>query len=41
MECVDYGKMKSWEAAAESATNTYPSGCYSTAGWVINRGRNP
>jgi hypothetical protein len=41
MECVDYWKMKSQAAAAESATDTYPSGYCSAAGWVINKGRNP
>jgi hypothetical protein len=41
MECVDYWKMKSWAAAAESPIDTYLSGRYSAAGWVINRDRNP
>jgi hypothetical protein len=41
MECVDYRKMKSQAAAAESAADTYPSGRCSTAGWVINSSRNP
>jgi hypothetical protein len=38
---VDYWKMKGQAAAAESATDTYPYGCCSATGWVINRGRNP
>jgi hypothetical protein len=41
MELVDYWKMKSQVAAAESAGNTYPSGRCSTADWVINKGQNP
>jgi hypothetical protein len=41
MEHVDYWKMKSREAAAELAGDTYPSSRCSDAGWVINRGQNP
>jgi hypothetical protein len=41
MEHVDYRKMKSHAAAAESAVDTYPSGRCGTAGWIINRSRNP
>jgi hypothetical protein len=32
MERVDYWKMKSQAAAAESAADTYPSGRYSATG---------
>jgi hypothetical protein len=37
MKCVDYWKLKCQAAAAESAADTYPSGRYSAAGWLINR----
>jgi hypothetical protein len=41
MKRVDYWKLKSQAAATESAADTYPSGRYSAAGWLINRSRNP
>jgi hypothetical protein len=41
MKRVDYWKLKSQAAAAESAVNTYPSGRYSAVGWLINRCQNP
>jgi hypothetical protein len=41
MERVDYWKLKSQVAAAVLAADTYPSGRYSAAGWLINRSRNP
>jgi hypothetical protein len=41
MKHIDYWKLKSQAAAAESAVDTYPSGHFITAGWLINRSRNP
>jgi hypothetical protein len=41
MKRVDYWKLKSQEAAAESAVDTCPSGCYGATGLLINRNRNP
>jgi hypothetical protein len=41
MERVDYWKMKSQAAAAESVADNYLSGRCSTVGWLINRSRNP
>jgi hypothetical protein len=41
MEHVDYWKLKSQAAPAESAADTYPSGRYQAASWLINRSRNP
>jgi hypothetical protein len=41
MEHVDYLKLKSQAAAAESAANTYPFGRCSAAGWLINRSQIP
>jgi hypothetical protein len=37
MKRVDYGKLKSQAATAESAADTYPSGRYREADWLINR----
>jgi hypothetical protein len=41
MERIDYWKLKSQEAAAELAADTYPSDRCSITGWLINRSRNP
>jgi hypothetical protein len=41
MRHVDYWKLKSQAAAAESAADIYPSGHCSAVGWLINRNRNP
>jgi hypothetical protein len=41
MKRIDYWKLKSQAAAAESAADTYPSVRYSAAGWFINRSQNP
>jgi hypothetical protein len=41
MKRADYWKLKSQAAAAESTTDTYLSGYWRAAGWLINRNRNP
>jgi hypothetical protein len=41
MKRIDYWKLKSQAAAAESAADTYPSGRYSAASWFTNISRNP
>jgi hypothetical protein len=41
MKRVDYWKLKSQAAAAESAADTYPYGRYNATGCLINRSRNP
>jgi hypothetical protein len=41
MKRVDYWKLKSQAVTAESAVDTYPSGRYRAAGWLINISRKP